>query len=88
MPPPPTTPRWQDVLLAISKSSEDHRYCERLVRVVKGSRSYLREVVRQLALYRLIEIQPTTKIKRLCLTDKGRKVIQSIQDMQTQLRVL
>lgn len=79
----PTMPRWQEVLLGIYRSRKRHRYAERLHRLIKGSRTYIREVVRRLAAYDLIQIVPTKKIKKLKLTERGRKVIHSILEMQS-----
>ena len=81
-------PRWHDVLLAIHKSRERNRYCEKLNRIIKGSRSHLRELVKLLARLRLIEIHPTRKIKLLALTEKGKKTVASIMQMRTQIGML
>ena len=84
----PNMPRWHDVLVAIHRSRERNRYCEKLNRVVKGSRSHLRELVKQLTRLSLIEIQPTSKIKRLALTEKGRKIVVSIMEIRSQIGML
>ena len=87
MEPSPPVPRWQQVLLAIYKSSEEHRYCERLNRIIRGSRSYLGRTVKRLAEQGLITIHPMSKIKWLSLTDKGKRVLHSIIEMRTHLNV-
>ena len=70
----PKLPRWNDVLLQIYKSRDTTRYGEKLNRLVKGSRTHLRRVLVMLERHGLIEIIPSKKIKRLLLTDKGRRV--------------
>ena len=80
-----TMPRWHDVLLQIYKSPDRERYCEKLNRAVKASRTHIREIVKLLARYNLIEVQPTKKTKRLCLTEKGRKVASFIMEIKAEL---
>ena len=41
-------PRWNDVLLELSRSKNSARYCERISRAVKASRTHVREVVKVL----------------------------------------
>jgi predicted transcriptional regulator len=77
--------RWNDVLLAISKSQNRHCYCERLYKAVRCSRTYMREVVSQLLDHELIAILPGKKIKRLVLTDKGKRVTLSLQTLNSEL---
>ena len=79
-------PRWNDVLVEIHKSQEKHRYCEKLNRNIKVSRSHIREIVKLLALNNLIEIIPTNKIKKLELTKKGQKVTIAIQTIKSELK--
>lgn len=81
-------PRWNDVLLEIYKSQERDSYCEKLNRAVKGSRTHLREIVKSLAKSELVEILPDKKIKKLALTEKGRRVSLCIQQMKSDLRKL
>ena len=81
----PKLPRWNEVLLQIYKSRDSERYGERLNRLVRGSRTYLRRIIRMLEQYHLIEIIPTKKIKRLFLTDKGRKVAEHVQQIKLAL---
>lgn len=81
-------PRWSDVLVEIYKKEEIHRYCEKLNRGVKGSLSHLREIVKLLEKYDLIEITPTRKIKRINLTERGKKVSISIINIQSELRCI
>ena len=80
-------PRWGDVLLEISKTKERYRYCERIQKVVKCSRSHIREIVKTLEKSNLIEITPTTKIKRIELTEKGQKISIAIQTIKSELRI-
>ena len=79
-------PRWNDVLVEIHRSQERNRYCEKLNRSVKGSRSHIREIVKLLARYNLIEIRAAKKIKKLALTEKGEKVTLSILQIKSELR--
>lgn len=67
-------PRWNDVLLAIYKSQDSGRYCQRLNRRVKGSLTHLRDIVQALARQKLIEVYNQKKIKRIRLTEKGQRV--------------
>ena len=80
-----TMPRWHDVLLEIYKSREQDRYCEKLNRAVKASRTHIREIVKLLAHHNLIKIEPTVKTKRLCLTEKGKRVAGSIIEIKAEL---
>lgn len=50
------------------------RYSEKLHRHVKGSMSHLRVVLRMLEKHELLRVEPTSKVRRLVLTEKGRKV--------------
>ena len=79
-------PRWGDVLVEIYKSEERYRYCEKLNRGVKGSRSHIREIVKLLEECNLIEIIPTKKIRKLALTEKGHKVTLAILTIRSELR--
>jgi len=38
-------PRWNDVLVEIYNAMEQYRYCQKLTREVKGSLTYLREII-------------------------------------------
>lgn len=67
-------PRWSDVLLEIYKSPAHRRYCQRLNRRVKASMNHLRSIVRILEQDKLVEIVPTRKIKKIFLTQKGRRI--------------
>jgi predicted transcriptional regulator len=78
-------PRWSDILIEIYKSQENRRYCEKLNRRIRGSMTHLREVVRWLAQNGLVTITPTTKVKRLSLTEKGVKVAEYIISMKLEL---
>ncbi len=81
-------PKWNDILLKIHSSSEKSRYCEKLNKKIKGSRSYLRTVVRLLAQHRFIEIIPASKIKKLVITEKGKRVIIPLQQINIELKHL
>ena len=70
-------PRWIDILIAIYKSPEQHRYCERLNRSVGCSLTYFRNTVALMAKQSLIRILEGRKIKTLRLTDKGHQVASS-----------
>ena len=77
-------PRWQYVLLAIHKAPVHHRYSEKLNRQIKGSRTYLRTVVKRLAKNGLIEIEPMGQKKSLILTEKGLRVATSIMQLRSE----
>ena len=78
-------PRWNDVLLAIYRCRDNSRYCEKLNRKVKASRTHLREIVKLLARQRLIRIVPGTKVKLLQLTSKGRRIAACILEIRSEL---
>lgn len=71
-------PQWNAVLLAIYRSQEDHRYCQRLNRKVRGSLTHLRNIVNRLARHKLIRVIPGSKINQINLTKKGEQVATSI----------
>jgi len=79
-------PRWNEVLVKILRNRNKVCYCERLNRSIQGSRTYLREIIRILANNNLIEIRPTKKIKKLFLTDKGKRVAIHISNLRTELK--
>jgi len=79
-------PRWNDVLVEIYSSANGNRYCQKLNRGVKGSLTHLREVVRLLEKYELIEIVPTKKIKQINLTEKGKRVCINIMNLKSELK--
>lgn len=78
-------PKWNDVLLEIYRSPEKYRYCEKLNRSVKASLTHLREILHLLAVNNLIEILPSPKIKRIVLTEKGRRVALSVMEVRNAL---
>ena len=78
-------PRWNDVLVEIYGAANENRYCQKLNRGVKGSLTHLREVVRLLERYELIEIVPTKKIKQINLTEKGRRVCIHIINLKSEV---
>jgi predicted transcriptional regulator len=80
-----TMPRWNDVLLAMYKSREDCRYCEKLNRTVRASRTHIREIIRAMARHGLIEIIESSKIKRLELTEKGKKIAAYVLGIRSEL---
>ena len=79
-------PRWNDVLVEIYGSDNGNRYCQKLNRGVKGSLTHLREVVRLLEKYELIEIVPTKKIKQINLTEKGKRACINIMNLKSELK--
>jgi len=79
-------PRWNDVLTEIHKTQEKYRYCEKLNKGVKCSRTHIREIVKLLAENKLVEIIPTKKIKKIALTEKGHKVTIAILTIKSELK--
>lgn len=79
-------PRWYDVLAQLYKLPEHKRYCQRLCRAVNASANHVRTIVRELEAKGLVEIIPTKKIKRIHMTDKGKRVALSMIDIQSELR--
>ena len=73
------------MLLEIHRSPEGKRYCEKLTRQVKGSRTHLRDVVKMLEQHKLIRIEPTSKMKMLSLTEKGKKVALNLLEIRSEL---
>ena len=53
---------------------------------MKGSLTHLREIVRLLEKYELIEIVPTKKIKQINLTEKGRRASIHIMKLKSELK--
>jgi Mn-dependent DtxR family transcriptional regulator len=78
-------PLWFDVLIEIHKSKDGHRYCEKIKKRVKGSRSQINEIVKKLEQDELITINPTRKIKKLSLTEKGLKIALALITVKSQL---
>jgi predicted transcriptional regulator len=74
------------VLLEISQSPEQARYCERLNRKLKTSLTHLRGISRQLEIHQLIEIEKGNKIKHLILTEKGRRIAESLSNIKFELK--
>lgn len=81
-------PKWNNVLLQIHKSQEQHRYCERLNRKVKCSMTHLRKIVKYLELYGLIVLKPASKVKHIEITEKGKRIIYCIMQMKSELKDL
>ena len=78
-------PRWIHVLLEIYKSQNKPSYCQRINRRLKASLSHIREIIKQLVTYKLVEIRPKHRIKRLVLTDRGRRIAASLQEIRYEL---
>jgi predicted transcriptional regulator len=81
-------PRWTDVLVEIYYAMEQYRYCQKLTREVKGSLTYLREIIKILEKHDLIEVVPTSKIKRIYLTERGKRVTLLILQIRSELKCL
>ncbi len=79
-------PRWYDVLAQLYKLPERKRYCQRLCRAVNASANHVRTIVRELEVKGLVEIVPTRKIKRIHVTEKGKRVALSMINIQSELR--
>ena len=79
-------PRWNDVLVEIHNEVHGNRYCQKLIRRVKGSLTHLREVVRLLEKSELVKIVPTKKIKQINLTEKGRRACIHIMNLKSELQ--
>ena len=84
----PATPRWQDVLLAIPRLSENQRYCEKLNRLVKGSRTHLRKVVQHLVELGLLREERAGRVKKLSLTDRGQRIALALSELKSELAML
>lgn len=78
-------PQWHTVLLAIYRSQESHRYCQRLNRKVRGSLTHLRIIVSRLARHKLVKVVPRRKINLINLTKKGEQVASSIMRLRSVL---
>lgn len=78
-------PRWNQVLLEIYKSQNKPSYSQKLNRRLKASLTHIREIIKQLVAYKLVEVRPKHRIKRLVLTDRGRRVAASLQEIRYEL---
>lgn len=78
-------PRWNDVLVEIHRCQEKYCYCEKLNRVINGSLTHLREIVKALELKNIIEIKPTKKIRMIKLTEKGKRIISALLQLKEEL---
>ncbi len=78
-------PRWNHVLLEIYRCQDKPSYSQKLNRRLKASLTHIREIVKQLEEHDLIEIQPMHKIKCLVLTDRGRRIATSLQEVKCEL---
>lgn len=74
------------MLVEIHKQHSRICYSEKLNRSIKGSLTYLREVIKALEDQKLIEIVPESRIKRLVLTDSGLTVSDSVQQIWERLK--
>lgn len=79
-------PRWNDVLIAIYKAQQRKPYCQRLNREIRGSLTHLREIVKALADFQLIEVYQGKKTKHIMLTEKGRQVAENLLQIKDYLR--
>ena len=79
-------PRWGDVLVQLLRTPVSKRYCQKICREVETSSNHVRAIVSRLAERHLIEIIPTRKIKRILVTDKGRKIALAFQTIKSELR--
>lgn len=79
-------PKWSNVLIGIYKTPEYKRYCQKINREVKASINHLRAIVRLLEEAKLIEIIPSRKIKRINMTEKGKRVVVNILNIKSELR--
>jgi predicted transcriptional regulator len=52
---------------------------------LKASLTQIREIVKQLESHDLIEIQKRHKIKHLVLTERGRRIAASLQEVKCEL---
>lgn len=78
-------PRWYDVLLQLKKTPEEKRYCQKIYQQVRVSSNHVRNIVKLLEQHRLIEIMPTKKIKRITVTERGKRVAVSILNIKSEL---
>lgn len=77
--------RWTDVLLAIRKTKATQCYCERLCRILRCSRTHIREIAKMLLNHKLVKVIPYKNIKRLALTKRGEKVTSSLASIKQEL---
>ena len=78
-------PRWNDVLLAIHQTPEKHRYTQKIITKTKASSTQVGEIIKQLEKYNLIEINPGLKIKKINLTEKGKKIALAVMSIKLEL---
>ena len=78
-------PRWNQVLVEIYRNKDKPSYSQKLNRRLKASLTQIREIVKQLHSHELIEIQKRHKIKHLVLTEKGRRIAASLQEVKFEL---
>lgn len=78
-------PKWNEIILEIYRNRRGFSYSQKLNRRVKGSIGYFGYMVKALASKNLVRIIPTKNIKRLELTDKGKKVASAISDIKSEI---
>ena len=80
-------PRWSDVLLEVYKNPGKRKYCQKLNRNVKSSINHVRLLVQVLEKADLVQISPTSKIKEISLTEKGKGVAESIMSIRAAINI-
>ena len=78
-------PRWNDILVEIHRNQQRENYCKNLIRRVRGSLTHISDTVAILAERGLVEIDGSQKIKRIVLTEKGKKVAESIMIIRSEM---
>ena len=76
-------PKWSDVLIAIYKSPESKRYCQKIAHNVDSTNNHIRAIVKALEELKLVEIVPTKKIKQIYLTEKGKGVALALLNIKS-----
>lgn len=79
-------PRWNDILVEIYRSQDRGNYCQKLNRRIRGSLTHVRETVRILADEGMVEITSNEKAKKILLTERGRKVAESIMALRSEMK--
>ena len=79
-------PVWIEVLVHLHRAPDCKRYCQRLSREVDTSINHLRAVVRRLAEKNLVEIVSTKKIKRIIVTERGKRIAVAVQSIKSELK--
>ena len=79
-------PVWHDVIVEIRRLPEQQRYCQKVLRGLSGSAHHVREIVKLLAHSNLVEIIPKTKIKKIRITESGKRIADLIIQLRSELR--